>query len=234
VSRASGSLPDRIRRCERDTAAWCINDVGENTWEEINDGVAGANYGWPNCEGACSPTNPNLRNPIFQYSHTERCAIVGGAFYNPAVTQFPPGYTGVYFFADLCGGFIRTLDPANGNQVSTFATGLANPVDVAVSADGSLYYLQRGPGSVSRAEFTSAPNVVTLTFVTQPSGLQLTFDGQPASPWPQTPAAPAGWTPQYSHRLPITELTARSLGCQRSAPGRETSQARVGDVRHAS
>ena len=28
-----------------------INDVGQNTWEEINDGVAGANYGWPNTEG---------------------------------------------------------------------------------------------------------------------------------------------------------------------------------------
>jgi glucose/arabinose dehydrogenase len=24
-----------------------INDVGENTWEEINDGIAGSNYGWP-------------------------------------------------------------------------------------------------------------------------------------------------------------------------------------------
>src|SRR6185369_6176783 len=28
-----------------------INDVGENTWEEINDGLRGSNYGWPNCEG---------------------------------------------------------------------------------------------------------------------------------------------------------------------------------------
>ena len=28
-----------------------INDVGQNTWEEINDGLAGANYGWPNTEG---------------------------------------------------------------------------------------------------------------------------------------------------------------------------------------
>ena len=28
-----------------------INDVGETTWEEINDGVAGANYGWPTTEG---------------------------------------------------------------------------------------------------------------------------------------------------------------------------------------
>ena len=28
-----------------------INDVGQNTWEEINDGVAGANYGWPDYRG---------------------------------------------------------------------------------------------------------------------------------------------------------------------------------------
>ena len=48
-----------------------------------------------------------------------------------------------------------------------------------MSDDGSLYYLDRGLGSVSRVRFTSAPNVVTLTFVTQPSGLQLTLDGQP-------------------------------------------------------
>ena len=28
-------------------AAMFINDVGQNTWEEIDDGIAGANYGWP-------------------------------------------------------------------------------------------------------------------------------------------------------------------------------------------
>ena len=160
------------------TGRMFINDVGQNSWEEINDGFAGANYGWPNCEGACTPSDSHFRDPIYQYSHAEGCAIVGGAFYNPAAAQFPPEYTGVYFFADLCGGWIRKLDPAAGNQVTTFATGLINPVDLAVSADGSLYYLDRGPGSVSRVRFTSPPNVVTLILVTQPSGLQLTLDGQ--------------------------------------------------------
>src|SRR5437762_3133708 len=89
------------------TGRMFINDVGQDTWEEINDGMAGANYGWPSCEGACSPTNPNFRDPIHQYSHAEGCAIVGAAFYNPVATQFPAEYTGAYFFADLCGGWIR-------------------------------------------------------------------------------------------------------------------------------
>ena len=38
-----------------------INDVGQNTWEEINDGLAGANYGWPETEGAT--TDPRFKSP---------------------------------------------------------------------------------------------------------------------------------------------------------------------------
>ena len=34
------------------TGRMFINDVGQNTWEEINDGIAGSNYGWPDTEGA--------------------------------------------------------------------------------------------------------------------------------------------------------------------------------------
>ena len=40
-----------------------INDVGQNTWEEINDGARGANYGWPNCEGDCDPADPDFTRP---------------------------------------------------------------------------------------------------------------------------------------------------------------------------
>ena len=159
------------------TGRMFINDVGQDTWEEINDGIARSNYGWPTCEGACSPANSNFRDPIFQYSHTAGCAITGGAFYDPVIGQFPPEYTGVYFFSDLCGGWIHQLDPSNGDQVTIFATGLSSPVDLKASADGSLYYLARGSSSVYRVRFTG-PNMVTLTLDTQPSGLQLTLDGQ--------------------------------------------------------
>ena len=35
------------------TGRMYIGDVGLNSVEEVNLGVAGANYGWPTCEGPC-------------------------------------------------------------------------------------------------------------------------------------------------------------------------------------
>lgn len=127
-----------------------INDVGAGAFEEINLGERGANYGWPLYEGPES--DPKYQDPLFAYAHqgppeTTGCAITGGAFYNPETVQFPSSYVGDYFFADFCNGWIRRLD-ADGRTVEGFATGAANPVDLKVSDDGSLYYLEAGSGSV--------------------------------------------------------------------------------------
>jgi glucose/arabinose dehydrogenase len=133
-----------------------INDVGQSSWEEINDGIAGANYGWSVCEGLCSPANANFRDPLFEYGHgsssTTGCAIVGAAFYNPTTTQFPSDYTGKYFFADLCSGWIRRFDPAT-NTATGFASGISSPVDLKVADDGSLYYLAQGSAAVFRVQY---------------------------------------------------------------------------------
>jgi glucose/arabinose dehydrogenase len=138
-----------------------INDVGQNTWEEINDGISGSNYGWSICEGACAPPNPNFRDPLFQYGHgsssTTGCAITGGAFYNPTTVNFPAEYVGKYFYAEFCSGWIRRFDPGTGTATA-FATGIANPVDLIVTADGSLYYLARGAGAVFRVRFNAPTN----------------------------------------------------------------------------
>jgi glucose/arabinose dehydrogenase len=132
------------------TGKMFINDVGQNRWEEIDRGAAGANYGWPRYEGPES--NPDYRNPVFAYGHgstnTTGCAITGGAFYNPTTRQFPRGYVGDYLFADLCSGWIRRLDSATG-AVSGFATGISQPVDLEVGKGGALYYLSRGDGAGS-------------------------------------------------------------------------------------
>jgi len=141
-----------------------INDVGENTWEEVNDGVVGANYGWPETEGPT--TDPRFVSPRYAYNHSAAgCAITGGAFYTPMTWQFPSDYLNDYFFADFCGGWIRKLDPVNGNAVTTFATGISFPVDLEVADDGSLYYLARGTGSttgsVYRITFGAAAPSIT-------------------------------------------------------------------------
>jgi glucose/arabinose dehydrogenase len=126
-----------------------INDVGEHTWEEINQLEKGANYGWPVHEGVAN--DPPYVDPIFAYGHgstnTTGCAITGGTFYNPATALFPQEYVGDYFFADFCSGWIRRLEPTlvgGGFAASGFATGLERPIDLEVSQAGELYYLARG------------------------------------------------------------------------------------------
>ncbi len=136
---------------QRGMSRMYINDVGENTWEEIDRGVVGSNYGWPFHEGP--ETDPLYRPPLFAYTHSQGCAIAGGAFYDPVSARFPAAYVGDYFFADLCGGWIRSRDRATG-IVTSFATGIPLPVDVQVSDDGFLYYLERGTGSLWKVDFT--------------------------------------------------------------------------------
>jgi glucose/arabinose dehydrogenase len=128
-----------------------INDVGEDTWEEINKLQKGANFGWPFHEGVANDS-PYV-DPVFAYGHggdpaTTGCSITGGTFYNPMTVLFPPEYEGDYFFADFCSGWIRTYDPSTGapstGAASEFATGLERPIDLEVSKAGQLYYLARG------------------------------------------------------------------------------------------
>ena len=171
------------------TTRMFINDVGQNAVEEINDGIAGSNYGWPSCEGACSPPNANFRDPLFQYGHgfssTTGCAIAGGAFYNPTTVQFPASYVGKYFFADLCSGWIRLMDPTN-NTASSFASGISNPVDLAVAADGSLYYLARGSSSVFRVQFNGTPPPFLVPEQNGDSAAALTSPTAVRDPFPLT------------------------------------------------
>ena len=131
-----------------------INDVGLKKAEEINRGARGANYGWPRFEGY--ENSPRYTAPIFAYGHgisaTSGCAITGGAFYNPPVGNFPAEYSGDYFFADFCSGWVRVRDAGTGS-VAPFASDLQNPVDLQAGPDGSLYVLERGAGAVTSIRF---------------------------------------------------------------------------------
>lgn len=176
---------------QRGTGRMHINDVGQNTWEEVNNGVAGRDYGWPDCEGApgnsagtCDNPPAGATNPLFTYRNdATTCAIVGAAFYSPVTRQFPTEWLNRYFFADFCAGTIRFLNPPGytGPSFSTapFATNLSSPVDLAVSDAGFLYYLERGnTGRLVRVRSTVA--CVPAGITTQPASQTVT-QGQMAS-----------------------------------------------------
>jgi glucose/arabinose dehydrogenase len=138
------------------TSRGYVNDVGAQTWEEINRLNKGGNYGWPVHEGP--ETEQRYLPPIFAYRHgdtgTTGCSITGGEFYRPARRNFPVGYVGDYFFADLCNGWVRRYDAATDRAIP-FADGLGSPVDLEVSARGALYVLVFGqPGRIVRIRFT--------------------------------------------------------------------------------
>lgn len=126
-----------------ETGLMLLNDVGGKA-EEVNVGRPGANYGWPVVEHG--PTDrPGITGPIHWYPTASIC---GGAFCpaSPVPGGFPDEYRGNYFFMDYVKGWIQALDPLDPRRPAparTFALGLARPVDLAFSPDGSLYVLLR-------------------------------------------------------------------------------------------
>lgn len=129
-----------------------INDVGQGSFEEINLGAAGANFGWPGIEGRRTSQipPPGYSDPFFAYGRSGPGvvgnSIAGGAFYRAAegaAEAFPTSYDGDYFFADFGAGFVKSID-IRTRRVSDLGSGLSAPVDVKIGDDGRVYVLEYG------------------------------------------------------------------------------------------
>jgi glucose/arabinose dehydrogenase len=157
-----------------------INDVGQNTREEVNVGAVGANYGWPSREGQCAQgVNPpcpgppaGITQPITDYQH----GVVGGGDYITGGAFVPNGawgssYDGGYLFADGSPGTIYFRNAAGSVAYrAPFATSVASISDVAFVMDAgvwSLYYVLPGSGEIRKIVPTLAAPVQPgpLTFV---------------------------------------------------------------------
>ncbi len=116
-----------------------VNDVGGNC-EEVNDAVAGGNYGWPVVEHGATEKGYKKKEftaPVHWYPHTS----VNGADYCPEDSEWAE--SGRYFFADYILGWVHTMDPDNPTDVKKFIDGIRRPVDLRFAPDGSLYVLLR-------------------------------------------------------------------------------------------
>jgi glucose/arabinose dehydrogenase len=156
---------------------YIINDVGNVTWEEINNGVAGSNYGWSggSTDGFQSPLPPGFTNPVYAYQHGGGVqfgnTIVGGVLMNSTINPFPAPYNGKYFFGDYINDWIGYIDfnsPPAVNSHTNFATGATDVVHMTIGPDGAIYWLGGGAtgNGVHRILPTpAAPLVNTTNFV---------------------------------------------------------------------
>ncbi|PYJ87308.1 MAG: hypothetical protein DME22_02075, partial [Verrucomicrobia bacterium] len=168
-------------------------DVGWDTWEEIDRGVRGGNFGWPCYEGngpqpgyqsrfgQCAAVSSVIA-PIITYPHSggdlnsAGTCIVGGDFYTG--NRYPPSYEGNYFYADYSGNWIhRLVLDANGNLASAapFANGILAPTCVEQGPDGLLYYVSFSTGEIRRIRYNGPVAVASATPSYGYSPLQVSF-----------------------------------------------------------
>ena len=173
---------------QKGTGRMFINDVGSSgagQREEVNEAVAGANYGWPGIEGVRTtqplPAIGAYHDPFYAYPRLANgdLAITGGTFYNPDAPLLGAEYVAKYFFADYGLGQVNVIDPDSVSpQPSNFLTVRFNPVDLDVGPDGSLYVLFRG-GSLGVQRFAPV-SVLAPRIIAQPQPATAT-EGQPAT-----------------------------------------------------
>ncbi len=145
--------PNRI--CWAPDGKMLISDIGHANAEEVNLGLAGADYGWPEREGTfamhyrgkMSKVYPlpeddkayRFTYPVAVYDHDEGNAISGGFVYSRADI---PQLTGKYIFGDIVNGRVFYVDS------SQLKIGQQAPIrEMAIEVSGNVTTFQALSGS---------------------------------------------------------------------------------------
>ncbi|HVZ12486.1 MAG TPA: PQQ-dependent sugar dehydrogenase [Patescibacteria group bacterium] len=151
-----------------------VGDVGEATTEEVNIIQKGGDYGWPDCEGPCTPPNGKYIDPLFTYQHNGGSAAVVGGYVNSS-TSLGSSMQGVYFYGDYAKGFIRYLKiDSEGDFISdnAFDDAAGEVVDLMNGPDGNMYFVtvadstfSSNTGSMYKITYnaTNLPPVAAIT-----------------------------------------------------------------------
>ncbi|MEV4174088.1 PQQ-dependent sugar dehydrogenase [Nonomuraea sp. NPDC049709] len=104
-------------------------EFGQNTWDEVNQIVAGGNYGWPTCEGTCG--NASFRDPIVTWT-TAQASPSGLAYANN--TLFAAALRGQRLWA-----VPLSASGTPGTPVAEFQSTYGRLRSVALGPDGWLW-----------------------------------------------------------------------------------------------
>jgi len=162
-----------------------IGDVGQNTWEEVNQQDAaspgGENYGWP-CYEASASYNPSgcgpigdYTFPIFEYNQAGGgCSVIGGYVYRGS--DYPAMF-GRYLLADFCSGHFWDLAPdGGGGWTPTKHANLANSYSITAfgeACDGELYLANKGNGDIYHLQENSPVSMATPAAIDADSWLYI-------------------------------------------------------------
>ena len=116
--------PHRFSWDPSDPNRMFISNIGQHSVEEVNIGMAGAHYGWPQREGAflfdpnantelvypLPPQDHGYSYPTAQYDHDEGNAICGGYVFD---SESVPILQGKYIFGDIPRGTLFYFDTAD-------------------------------------------------------------------------------------------------------------------------
>ena len=161
-----------------------IGDVGDATWEELDLGVAGANYGYPIVEGPAPPGVAGVTYPIYSYNHNGGGASITGGDHMTA-GNFPSQYEGDYFFGEFVWNRIYRMRLDADNlpvSVEIFMNNADSPIRLRVGPDGALYYGSFNTGTIFRVAYVGGTNqapvaVATASPTSGLSPLPVQFDG---------------------------------------------------------
>ncbi|MEY2415961.1 MAG: hypothetical protein QOH53_1295 [Ilumatobacteraceae bacterium] len=161
-----------------------INDVGQSTHEEIDQGGMALNYGWPIREGfcplgqsqPCAPAQPGFTDPLTDYPRSVGQVITAGAFIPNG--HWPAEYDGGYLFADAGSGnmWLRHAD-GSIDYAAPFATDVGGIADMAfvTNLESIALYYTMTSGEVRKISRATVPFAApgALSFVAVPPGTRL-------------------------------------------------------------